>query len=333
MASPCYLYMLPNELLLHILTPLPTPTLLPLTIISHRIYALVLRILHNRLLLAATLHDHSLILECYHPSAKLTEPPYFCTYHGTEGLDAYEEPTASDSNLVPRLGQLRNMYSRFRPYRRELGADGHRVKKHPAGDVPGSRTHPSSSAAGRKLDHELVRQILSLDGEELFTQLCAVTNLVKIGPRNGLFSCFVEVEEGVVRVWRNWLKEMAAREGSTNSRTRASKTLITEEEIDIGRKGKEAAQKISSIADDLNDENILWVSSARNTGLRFKIRERKLKREAPILMYVDEDTPLSYEIEYDELLVRTSHLLLKFENSLVQQDNSFGKAIVFGSFG
>lgn len=326
--------MLPNELLFHILTPLPTTTLLPLTILSHRIYAVILRILHNRLLLATTLHDYSLILECYHPTAKLTEPPYFCTYHGTNGLDAYREPRASDSDLVPRLGQLRNIYSSFRPHRRELEAGGRRVKRHPAGDVPGSRTHPSSSAAGRRLDtDELVRQILSLDGEEWFTQLCAVTNLVKVGPRNGLFSCFVEVEEGVVRVWKKWLREMAGREGVTNSGARDNNALIIEEETGRSEKGKEAAQDFSGIADDLNDDDILWVSSARNTGLRFKVRERKFRCDTPILMYANEDTPVSYEIEYDELLVRTSHLLLKFENSLVQQDNASGKAIVFGSFG
>jgi hypothetical protein len=34
-----------------------------------------------------------------------------------------------------------------------------------------------------------------------------------------------------------------------------------------------------------------------------------------------------------ELLVRTSHLLFALEKSLVQEDNSSGKAVVFGSFG
>ena len=192
------------------------------------------------------------------------------------------------------------MYSSFRPHRRELEADGRRVKRHPAGDVPGSRTHPSSSAAGRRLDNdELVRQILSLDGEEWFTQLCAVTNLVKVGPRNGLFSCFVEVEEGVVRVWKKWLSDMAGREGVTNSGTRDNNALIIEEETGRSGEGKEAAQDFSGIANDLNDDNILWVNSARNTGLRFKVREKKFRCDIPILMYANEDTPVSYEIEYD----------------------------------
>jgi hypothetical protein len=34
-----------------------------------------------------------------------------------------------------------------------------------------------------------------------------------------------------------------------------------------------------------------------------------------------------------EVLIRTSHLVLVFEKSLLQEDNSSGKAVVFGSFG
>jgi len=143
----------------------------------------------------------------------------------------------------------------------------------------------------------------------------------------------VEGEEGGVRVGRNWLREMAGREGIMNYGARDNNTLIVEEEIGQSGKGKEAAQELSDIAGDLNDDNILWVSPARNTGLRFKIREKKFRRDTPILMNASEEMPVSYEIQYDELLVRTSHLLLKFENSLVQQENSSGKAIVFGSFG
>jgi hypothetical protein len=40
-----------------------------------------------------------------------------------------------------------------------------------------------------------------------------------------------------------------------------------------------------------------------------------------------------YLTSHTELLIRTSHLLLVLEKSMVQEDNSFGKAVVFGSFG
>ena len=92
------------------------------------------------------------------------------------------------------------------------------------------------------------------------------------------------------------------------------------------------------------------VSTARNTGIRFNVSERKLRRDTPILIRNDEDVPVSYDVEYDgelhtfadclqlliaspELLIRTSHLLLMLEKSMVQEDNSSGKAVVFGSFG
>jgi hypothetical protein len=110
-----------------------------------------------------------------------------------------------------------------------------------------------------------VKQTLTLEGHELFTQLVSQCNLVKVGPRHGLFTSFVEVEESVIRVWKDWLGKMAAGD-------------------DRGL---------------LDDERVLWASEARNTGLRFHVKERKLKRDMPILMSTDEDMPVSYEVEFD----------------------------------
>ncbi|KAF4307746.1 F-box domain cyclin-like protein [Botryosphaeria dothidea] len=95
-------------------------------------------------------------------------------------------------------------------------------------------------------------------------------------------------------------------------------------------KGKEA-----EVDEETADgKRLLWVSPARNVGLKFRVRERKFRRDNPILILADEETAVSYDIEYEELLVRTSHLLLTFENSLLDQDNQPGRrAVVFGSFG
>ncbi|KAJ9669692.1 hypothetical protein H2201_000076 [Coniosporium apollinis] len=296
------LYDLPNELLLHILTPFPTLDLLALTTLSHRIHALILRILHNRLLLAANLHDHTLLLECYHPSAKLTEPPLFCTYLGTPGLDNVpQEPCLSPSsssssssgndNPTGHLATMHSFYSTFRPHRRSPAPLS--TRRHPAGDIPGSRTHPSSSASqsrhGKTGDgssaEELVRQLVSLDSHELFTQLCAQIHLVRVGPRNGLFRCFVEVEEGVVRVWRGWLGERAC---------------AGVEEVVVGGKGKgrEGAVEVR-----VEKEGILWVKPGENVGLRFKVREKVFRREVPVLVSVDEEVAVTYEIEYEGRIV------------------------------
>lgn len=244
-------------------------------------------------MLASQLDSHSVLLECFHPSAKLTEPPYFCTYRGTNGLQLYDGFAEDDKDLAARLGQMRNMYSRFRPHRRELETGGRRVRG-PPGDIPGSRTYPGT--AQDPFEGESVRQILSLDGDDLFTQLVSQMNLVKLGPRNGLFTCFVEIEEGVIRVRRDWLRNMAAAENGVG------KDAMHEEPVEVVGKGKEAVYEevVSEEKSDGEDEAVLWVSTNKHTGIRFKVKERKLRRDVPILIKADEgDMPVSYEIEYD----------------------------------
>ncbi|KAH9868942.1 hypothetical protein J1614_008019 [Plenodomus biglobosus] len=320
--SECYFYRLPNELLLHLFTPIPTPDLLPLTAISRRIYNLIIRILHNRLVAASELHDHTLLLECYHPSAKLTEPSYFCAYRGTDGLGQYNGAESSDCD-AGMLGRMHGMYSRFQPHRRDLDASGRRVVARP-GDVPGSRTFPGT--VQDKGMGNAAKQTLSLEAHELFTQLVAQTNLVKIGPRSGLFTSFVGIEEGVLRVWREWLKDVAAKD-------RAHPITTTHQPIEVRGKGKAVAREAVEETADMHDPSILWVSSAKNTGLRFNVKEKKLPKDVPILIRNDEDLPVSYEIEFVELVIRTSHVLFTLEDSMVQEDNSCGQAVVFGSFG
>lgn len=278
-----------TQLLLHLFVPLPTPALLPLTVLSHRIYTIILRILHNRLVAAAELESHSLLLECFHPSAKLTEPAYFCAYQGTDGLSPYQNPTIPTHATTARLGEMRQMYSRFRPHRRELEDGGRRVARRP-GDIPGSRTYPGTVQDNFR--GEVVKQTVSLEAHELFTQLVAQINLVKIRPYNGLFSAFVDVEEGVLRVWRKWLGETAAKSQDKG------KDVQKENVEEIGRY-TEAVRVDVEERFDSEDKRILWVSPAKNTGIRFNVKERRIRRDAPILIRNDEDLPVSYDIEYD----------------------------------
>jgi hypothetical protein len=291
---PC-LYDLPNELILQSLTILPTTALLPLASISRRFHALVIRIFQTRLYQAANLPDHTLLLECYHPSQKLTEPPLYCTYIGSPGLDVgvshesnknYEEWTA-----VGRLNVLRNLYSVFTPHRRIVSK-----RPHPAGDIPGSRTHSSSQASSSKsvaVETEAVKQILSLEGHELFTQVCALAHIVRVGPRNGLFRSFVEVEDGVIRVWREWL-------GRMSKETDAASSTATPSEMGtvLPSKGKIAEGSQGELVDIGEDNRILWVDVKKNVGLRLKVTEKKWRRNVPILIHADEEISVSYEIEY-----------------------------------
>jgi hypothetical protein len=264
-----------------------TPELLPLTLISRRLSSVILRILHSRLVAAAELNSHSLLLECYHPSAKLFEPPYFCAYNGTDGLSLYETESEDETTIGLRLEKMRSMYSRFRPHQRELEDGGRRVRP---GDIPGTRTFPGT--VQDKYRGDTVKQTLSLESHELFTQLVAQTNLVKIGPRHGLFTSFVEVEEGVLRVWKDWFD-------ATATKGRQAGAGVAQEVVQEVGKGKEAVKEVDEEAADMSDARILWVSPSKNTGIRFNVKERKFRRDAPILVRAEEDVPVSFEIEYD----------------------------------
>ncbi|KAF2196756.1 hypothetical protein GQ43DRAFT_404460 [Delitschia confertaspora ATCC 74209] len=323
----CYLYRLPNELLLSTLIRFSTPQLLQLTLVSRRIYAAIIRILYHRMSTACKLESHSVLLECYHPSAKLTEPQYWCTYRGTDGLLEYHAFEKENPDLVGRLGLLRNMYSRFRPHRRELEAGGRKVKGTP-GDIPASRTFPG--AAREEYNGDTVKQTLSLDPHELFTELCENVHLVKIRASTGSMTGMVELEDRVIRVWRDWLDKMAAKEAPGSS-TQAEEVMEELDTFDINAslsKGKEPAHE-NEYPQGRIDDDILWATPKKNTGLKVNVR----KQRAPILVLAVEDTPAGYEIEYEELLIRTTHLLLSFESSLLQDDNRSGKkAVMFGSF-
>ncbi|KAI9848822.1 MAG: hypothetical protein M1837_006338 [Sclerophora amabilis] len=321
------LYQLPNELLVQIFSHFPTRVLLPVTSVSHRLHDVVLRLLHHRLLVAASLKDQRLILECYHPSAQYFAPQLSCTYLGTEGLSGQFEGEGSiyqDVESRGRLGKLAGLYSKFRPVK--PSEDGKVYRPHPAGGVPGhpntSTWYPTAPVMDDSSSHErprdasggveLVSQLVSLDSHELFSQLCTVTNLVRDAPQRGLFHSFVTVGEGVVRVWRSWLAEQAAKQPSL-------------ELLQIDGMGRPPDNEDA-------DDRMLWVDSGKNVGMRVRVKERRWRREQPILMHRDEEVPVSYSLDHEELLIRTTHLLLMVEESLQSERDVSGKAIVFGSF-
>lgn len=286
---------LPNELLLQSLSNLTTVDLLSLTTISRRIHALITRLLYTRIYKAADLADHTLLLECYHPSQKLTEPPLFCSYLGTPSLDlsalADSEDGTNDSP-IRHLDALRNLYSTYRPFRRTVSR-----RRHPAGDIPGSRTHtattdnagpsPSStSQAETGIESEAVRQTFSLEGHEMFTQLCCSCNLVLVGPRNGLFRSFVEIKEGVVRVWKHFLEGMAHQSS----------------------RGKERQLPDSICGTIKDDQQIVWVDLNKHVGIRVKVKQRKWIRDMPVIINAEEEISV-YEIEYQGKLSRATMIM------------------------
>lgn len=165
----------------------------------------------------------------------------------------------------------------------------------------------SGSANGLSAEIEAPVHDVFLDESELFSQLCTVTNLVKVGPKPGLFLSHVNVGDGLIRVWRQWLSVQAAR-------------CVAGAETTGAGAGSDSADR----------EHILWADAAKQVGLRFRVCE-KSDGPRPVLALSDEDLPVSYTLEYEELLVRTTQLLLSVEKSNVQEVTSSGKAVVIAS--
>ncbi|KAI1101826.1 hypothetical protein F4804DRAFT_343688 [Jackrogersella minutella] len=262
---------LPNEIIIHVLNSFPTRSLLPLAAVCRRFYGLVGRVHYSRLIAASTLQDHEMVLECYHPSEKLSAPEMLCEYLGTDGL--------TEAGYEANLGELNKLYTRFRPF---LQNENYRAERKTIPRVP---------------SHQIY-----LESSEYLSQLCAVTNLVKVGPRNGLFTSLANVTDSVIRVWRDWLKHEAAKTAGLKQRANS----------------------------DVDDSSILWTDSSKTVGLRFRVVEDE-SVPAPVLFGREEEPAVSYSLKYQELLIKANRLLLSYETSEAQQVTHAGKAIVIAS--
>lgn len=244
-----------------------------------------------RLTTAATLAQHKLILEAFHPSTKLSTPHFFCDYNGTPGLDTFDSRTDASTLRdcgdsyeseqgeqgegvhVGQLGTLAGLYSHFTPVIPEN--DGTSIRRpHPAGDVPGhtgtSTWYPDELPL---LAPPIPSQIMNLESHELFSQLCVITNLVKMGPKRGLFLSCVNIDEGVIRVWRDWLVE------------RAGHTERVERDAAQGGNGRP------------DEKGTLWVDNRRDVGLRVRVVQRL--EDGPVLLARDDDAAVSYTLFYE----------------------------------
>ncbi|RYC59397.1 hypothetical protein CHU98_g6801 [Xylaria longipes] len=178
------------------------------------------------------------------------------------------------------MEDLNQLYSRFKPF---LGDENRRPRaRWPTTRVIEGIEEPLT---------EVPSYDVNLEAGDLFTQLCAVTNLVKVGPRRGLFLSIDNVTDGVIRVWRDWLREQAERSAT--------------EQQQVGQRCPD-------------DSSILWIDPYKNVGVRFRVLSRE-ESQTPLLISRDEDPPVSYTLEYQELIVRTNKLLLTLEISEAQQ--------------
>ena len=261
--------------MIHVLYNITTSGLLRLRLVSHRLQNLILRIVHSRLLLAASLDDRKLLLECYHPSAQYSEPYLYCDYLGTPGLNDH---VPGQGFIFEQLqqgggGVLAKLYSHFRPTRKDPQSSER--KSHPAGDIPGTRTSDAAESIEKEQPDGPVTRMISLEAYENFSQLVFNTDLVQLGPRRGVFLDIMSVnEKRTLRIFRNWL----ARHAEANRKDGTGST-----------------------SDIKSDARLIWIDEARRTaGLRLRVKEqRKLRRDAPLLLHRDESQSASYIIELE----------------------------------
>jgi hypothetical protein len=181
---------------------------------------------------------------------------------------------------VEELRRLKSLCSRFRPHHLEPGRRP--SFKHPAGDVLGSRTYvPPETEAGPSTarnpaastpsdeakEEQLVTQSIHLDSTEMFTQLCAQTSIAIPGLQATIYHDHIDINSGVIRVFRKWLAE----------------------------------QDGARVARD-SFEDVLWANDGEQVGVRFRVKQKSWRRNVPLLMSVGEDAPVSYEIQFEGML-------------------------------
>lgn len=113
---------------------------------------------------------------------------------------------------------------------------------------------------------QFVCQDIHLDTHELFCQLVTVTNLVKLGPKPGVFRSSVSIGEGLTRVWRDWLSER------------------------VSCCEKEDANE--------REKRQLWSDSGNHVGIRMHVAERP-EVPVPVMQRRDEDPAVSYTLQYE----------------------------------
>ena len=270
------------QILIHVLYNFPTLPLLRMRSVCHRFQDLVLRIVHSRLLLAASLDDRKLILECYHPSAQYSEPYLYCDYLGTPGLSDRIPGQGSIFEGLDHGGAgqvLQRLYSRFKPTRKDSQIS-HKPPRS-AVNVPGSRADDVAESATKSGGaSEPVKRLVNLDAHENFSQLVFNTDLVQLGPRRGVFLDIMSVnKKKTLRIFREWLAQ------------RAQASRLSGEEVN----GQESSVHPG---DQGEKSEIVWIDEGRRSaGMYLRVEERKLRWENPLLLHRDEDQAVTYSLE------------------------------------
>lgn len=271
---------LPNELLIQILTHLPTKILLHVAPVCHLFQILTARIIHTRLLQAVTSRDYSLQLRCHHPAADYTNE--FYDYLGTPGLGAAAHARALPSNDDAAKSGLGGLYSRFGPAQRD----------------------EQKCNAGR---------VINMDEHELFSQLCTSLTLIKT-VRYG--RVYVQ-KKRTFRLFRDWLARCASH---SNDSIRHG-VCVEWNQV--------TSQECSLSSSEL--DHTIWTDQSQNVGLRVRVHDSKSSAEEQHgpLQDADKDQPVSYDLDIEELMIRSTFLLDSLERLSVSNKEWTRMAMVF----
>lgn len=284
-----------HKILLNIFDISSTRELLPLTPTCRQFHSLILRLIHNRLQIAAGLSGHILFLECHHPSARLTAPPLYCTPLGTEGLDSLLSDIKDENQYLGQVKKFGSLFTRFLPESNE--PEFKQKQRHPAGDVPGSRTYQDATIRPKKLDQDnIVRDTVNVDAHELFSQLTTVAYLGKRESTRGLLCSIQEVAEGTIRVWRDWLsRHCESRSFTDNS------TVVIHHAAETSDQQKMRSDSVIETCDPTKDSQVLWVNTrGEDVGIKFKVKRQKQRATNLPLMYTsDIELDVSYVVEFE----------------------------------
>ncbi|EGE85198.1 F-box domain-containing protein [Blastomyces dermatitidis ATCC 18188] len=321
---------LPNELIQLILDLFPIRSLLPLTLVCHRIHDIITRLIHYRLnALVSAIEPDNIFLECYHPVCKPVGRYLKCAHLHTDVLTNGACPHSNDTtqkdwhlhrsqidsskfSSVGYLGRLKESYTHFHP----LCHTGPWINTN-MHTAPPPRYIPVGSLSSEQTHSTLIRGSIFLDENELFSQL--ITG-IWLGRQNRQI-CLLD--GGVLRLWRQWLGDMDRRgkfAGKMASTSPAKgygggggKSYYT---LEVGSENRGGESPVYP----LEDHSVVWLGEKR-AGLKFRACQQ---RRTENLSFTDDsgsdeadegdnddgNNPVCYDVEIEELLVRTTTLLL-----------------------
>ncbi len=128
-----------------------------------------------------------------------------------------------------------------------------------------------------------LQQHWSLEGHELFTQLCAAVYLKRLGHYVFYAGLLVPLEKTTVRIFRDRLREMAHHSAWLSL-------------PDVRHTAAFPPEGFHPHPSTSSSKRILWIDAHRKVGLQIEVREREHRN--PVITDVNEDIPLDFDIKY-----------------------------------